>query len=352
MSTSVAPPKSMADLDDPSAYVPDAQLGDAIETALALGQPLLLTGEPGCGKTSVGDYVAWQLKGASAIKLAAKSQMVARDFLYTFDMVGRFHAANLASRAAGQPVGTADDGDARHADEPSRYIDYVGLGKAILMAADADRYSHLLPPDFVHPGKTQSVVLIDEIDKAPRDVPNDLLSELEKMSFRVPELQAEIEADRHDPAVRPILIITSNSEKALPDAFLRRCVYFHMPFPDRPRLMEIIRRRLGPNWDGQPLANDAITLFEQVRERGGLRKPPGTAELLGLLLQLQNPPASSRFYPADEPLPQPFDPQHRLAGNTGWQRLARLTLFKTRDDQINADEYFTSIDWSKRATPN
>lgn len=143
-----------------------------------------------------------------------------------------------------------------------------------------------LPAGLVHPGKRRSVVLIDEVDKAPRDFPNDILNELEHLYFRISELDnAAIEAD---PALYPIVVITSNSEKDLPDAFLRRCIFYDIPFPDRARLQQIVEQRLpGMAGDDEFLAQ-ALELFYQLRSpAAGLRKPPATAELLGWLVVLR-----------------------------------------------------------------
>jgi MoxR-like ATPase len=126
----------------------------------------------------------------------------------------------------------------------------------------------------------RSVVLIDEIDKAPRDVPNDVLDETERMCFTVRETGHQFKAD---PSLRPILILTSNSEKNLPDAFLRRCVFYHIAFPSRERLRSIVENRVGADADFSPRMLEAsIAHFEQLREVA-LRKKPATAELLAWL---------------------------------------------------------------------
>jgi MoxR-like ATPase len=162
------------------------------------------------------------------------------------------------------------------------------------------------------------VVLIDEVDKAPRDFPNDILNELEEMSFPVPELDNfQVEADH---ALRPILVITSNSEKNLPDAFLRRCIYYNIPFPNRARLAEIVEARLGWAAD-QPgsLLSDALTLFERLRlPASGLRKKPATSELLGWVAALH------RVAPA---VPNP------LRSAPGVVRSTVCSLVKTAEDQ-------------------
>jgi MoxR-like ATPase len=130
--------------------------------------------------------------------------------------------------------------------------------------------------------------LIDEIDKAPRDFPNDILNEIENMYFRIPEMgNLKVEAD---PKLPPIVVITSNSEKDLPDAFLRRCVYYNVPFPDKERLRMIVSNRLGMYVGGSNrFIDDALDLFFALREDGvGLRKKPSTAEMLGWLLALKD----------------------------------------------------------------
>ena len=132
---------------------------------------------------------------------------------------------------------------------------------------------------FEHTGPIRSVVLIDEIDKAPRDVPNDLLAEVENMRFFVSELDRTVAAD---PAMRPILVITSNSEKALPDAFLRRCVYYHIPFPADDELREIVASRIAALPRDSDLVGDAIVLFGYVRHaRQRLRKNPALLSCWG-----------------------------------------------------------------------
>jgi MoxR-like ATPase len=140
---------------------------------------------------------------------------------------------------------------------------------------------------MVHGGKRRSVVLIDEVDKAPRDFPNDLLNELDYFHFSVPELGNEPVSADND--YRPIVVITSNSEKDLPDAFLRRCIYYNLPFPDRETLEKIVARRLGEfAGSSSALYKGALDLFFQLRERSSqLRKIPATAELLDWLLALR-----------------------------------------------------------------
>jgi len=179
----------------------------------------------------------------------------------------------------------AKAGDDEVKAHPLEFIHYNALGTAILRAREEADVGHLLPEDFTHGGKRRSVVLIDEIDKAPRDFPNDVLNEVEGMYFRIPELgNAEVRADAD---MRPVLIMTSNSEKNLPDAFLRRCVFYHIGFPDDERLREIVFSRMGEavmkEKDGAFLG-DALQVFARLRDTSaGLTKAPSTGEFLAWL---------------------------------------------------------------------
>jgi MoxR-like ATPase len=260
----------LANAADPAGYLPDKGLVDAVNVALILRQPLLVTGEPGTGKSQLAASIAYQLGLNEPLTFETKSTTLARDLFYNFDNIGRFRAAQTPGAAS----------DAR------LFLTFNALGTAIVLANSSDAVAHLMPPHFVHLGRQRSVVLIDEIDKAPRDFPNDILNEIERLYFRIPELgDAQIAAD---PAFRPIVIMTSNSEKSLPDAFLRRCIFYSIPFPDDERLEQIILSRLPERLQpGSSLLRDVIAFFGRLRQDDlGLRKRPGTAELLNWMAAL------------------------------------------------------------------
>jgi MoxR-like ATPase len=255
--------------DNPAGYLADDGLRDAVNVAIALGQPLLVTGEPGTGKTQFARSVAYELGLLSPFVFNTKSTSTARDLFYRYDSLRHFHDAQF-----GKSQTDVED-----------YIDYEALGLAILRAMPPAAGDRFLPPALRVNEPSRSVVLIDEVDKAPRDVPNDVLDEIEQMRFTVRETGRTFAAE---PAYRPIVILTSNSERTLPDAFLRRCVFYHIPFPGPERLRLIIQRRLRPNSLFAPaMVEGAIRHFERIRALG-LRKKPSTAELLAWVRMLDN----------------------------------------------------------------
>jgi MoxR-like ATPase len=249
-------------LDDPQGYLADKGLRDAVNVALTLGQPLLLTGEPGTGKTQLAASVAYELELPAPLIFNVKTTSTAKDLFYRYDALRHFHDSRFQS--SGLNV--------------ENYITYEAFGLAILLSLDPLDANPYLPPSLRGRGPTRSIVLIDEIDKAPRDLPNDVLNEIQDMTFSVMETAKTFSSD---PGYRPILVLTSNSEKNLPDAFLRRCVFYHISFPDVDRLTRIVQRRLKGDGNFTPeMLKHAIEHFQEIRELG-LRKPPATAELLG-----------------------------------------------------------------------
>jgi len=260
--------------DHPSGYLPDSGLVDAVNVALILNKPLLLTGEPGTGKTQLAYSVAWQLANRKLMNISSnhiekfetKSSSDAKDLLYIFDTVRRFHSA--------QSGGSTNNAD---------YITYNALGMAILNALPYDQVKSALPEDFQYNGQIRSIVLIDEIDKAPRDFPNDLLNEIEQMYFKIPELgNVQIGGPGILPdEFRPIVIISSNSERNLPDPFLRRCIYYDIPFPTEKELNGILLSRL-PHLisKNNSLLRESIDFFMKLRKERIVRRKISSAELI------------------------------------------------------------------------
>jgi MoxR-like ATPase len=227
-------------------YVATDDLKIAVNAAIVLERPLLVKGEPGTGKTVLAEEVAKAL-GAPLLTWHIKSTTKAQQGLYEYDAVSRLRDSQL--------------GDARVSD----IRNYIKRGK--------------LWEAFTH--EQRPVLLIDEIDKADIEFPNDLLLELDRMEFHVYETGETIKA-----AKRPIVMITSNNEKELPDAFLRRCFFHYIKFPDQETMNQIVE----VHFPGikQRLVSEAMKIFFEVREVPGLKKKPSTSELLDWLKLLLN----------------------------------------------------------------
>lgn len=278
-------------------YLPDPALKKAINLAIALQRPLLLEGEPGCGKTRIANALAYELAQKNFLQNSPQdpatpntpatervwwnfyiwnitSTSRARDGLYLFDAVGRLRDAQL--------IGS----------DPQRLEKYLGKTETEALESrlqDKTRYRR-----FGELGKSlqnqtyRPVMLIDEIDKADSDFPNDLLLELDELRFTIPETEETIHPP--EPHNKPIILITSNREKPLPEAFLRRCLYFYVKFPTT-QLEAIIRARFGETvtTTQKEVVEKALQKFAHVRkllERQPGSRPPGTSELLEFLTVL------------------------------------------------------------------
>ncbi|MFO0547960.1 MAG: MoxR family ATPase [Polyangiaceae bacterium] len=226
-------------------YLTNDALESAVNCALALERPLIVRGEPGTGKTLLAEAVAEGL-GLRLLTWHVKSTTKAQDGLYVYDTVQRLYDSRFG------------DGDVR---DIKRYIKMGPLGQSF----SADE---------------RVVLLIDEVDKADLEFPNDLLHELDRMRFRVIETGEEIAAK-----FRPVVLITSNNEKELPDAFLRRCVFHFIDFPDK----DFMRRIVGVHHPGleKELVDQVIQVFYEVRDGMRLRKRPSTSELIDWIAVLR-----------------------------------------------------------------
>ena len=221
-----------------SRYVASQELMEVVNIAVTLQKPLLIKGEPGTGKTMLAQAVSEAL-GKDLIIWNIKSTTKAQDGLYVYDVVQRLYDSQFGNSGV---------------NDIEKYIKSGKLGEAF----KSDK---------------QVVLLIDEIDKADLEFPNDLLWELDRMEFYIPEIKETVKA-KH----RPIVIITSNAEKELPDAFLRRCVFHYINFPDRHQMEEILKVHFEDL--EQKLIDQALDAFYWIRELPGIEKKPSTSELV------------------------------------------------------------------------
>ncbi|MGI6053920.1 MAG: AAA family ATPase [Clostridium sp.] len=219
-------------------YIASDELIRSVNIAAALKKPLLIKGEPGTGKTMLAQAIAKSL-GMELLIWNIKSTTKAQDGLYVYDTVQRLYDSQFGAEGV---------------DDIAKYIRLGKLGEAFTR-------------------ERQTVLLIDEIDKADLEFPNDLLWELDQMEFYIPETGVTVKAKE-----RPIVIITSNAEKELPDAFLRRCIFHYISFPDAPMMEQIIRAHY-PQMD-QKLIDGVLEAFYRIRDMRGLQKKPSTSEVL------------------------------------------------------------------------
>ena len=241
-------------------YVASAELMNAVNIAVALQKPLLIKGEPGTGKTMLAEAVAEAL-GKKLIIWNVKSTTKAQDGLYVYDVVQRLYDSQFGNEGV---------------DNIEKYIKLGKLGEAF----SSDE---------------QVVLLIDEVDKADLEFPNDLLWELDKMEFYIPETKRTVTA-KH----RPIVIITSNAEKELPDAFLRRCIFHYIAFPTQEQMEKIIRVHFDTL--DEALLKQAMGAFYFLRSIDAIEKKPSTSELVDWLRALQKSGIDAERISRDIPL--------------------------------------------------
>lgn len=298
-------------------YIPDGELKESVRLAIALKRPLLLMGEPGCGKTKLASAIAYEFTQRNKKVLAqhdlkewpffrwyVKSTSKARDGLYTYDAVARLRDAQFANS---EHIADKEKIIQRLQDsEQTAYINYGPLGQAFRCPLRA-------------------VMLIDEIDKADIDFPNDLLRELDEGCFFIDELQRQ---EPQTPGEAPIVLITSNNERPLPDAFLRRCFFHFFTPPGETELTNILTAHFGKKLPKLQIP-EIIKSFEQVRDLGQERmggKQVSTSELLDWVNAL---------------LLEPEQLSEQIEKQLGGTFVHQGVLLKTRDEQLRYERQRT-----------
>jgi MoxR-like ATPase len=281
-------------------YIADEGLEDAVNLAIALGRPLLLQGDPGTGKTRLAHAVAYAL-GLPLEEAYIKSTSRAQDLLYSYDAVQRLYdvqipqippppgtqtarvsAAGTGPHLTGHPAPSANDSGDALGELPSGGMGQAASDWTTSNSSDTERYVRLGPLGRAirraAEHEWRSVVLIDEVDKADIDFPNDLLHELDELAFDIPEVPGLGYAVPEDkPELRPVVIVTNNEEKTLPSAFLRRCVFHYIEFPEDPGEIAAILALHGI--DNEVLCEEAVDVLLDMRKLD-LSKKPGLSELL------------------------------------------------------------------------
>jgi len=272
---------------DIGSYQPSESLVSVLEMAISLGRPLLLAGKPGVGKTQFAHWVANQTIedfNKNVFQFNTKSTSVFADLFYEYDAVSHFRDANINTSLIDREVKTA-----------ANYITLTALGFAVFCAkgnnhADDEELSKIIQQSKLKLKigaddlKSKSVVLIDEIDKAPRDFPNDLLYEIENLSFSIKEINKTIKLNDTEKE-NVVIILTSNDEKNLPDAFLRRCLFYYIDFPSEAELKAIVAKKLtidGSTFSQSELdgLNEKISWFFKIYGAKNIDKKPSTSECI------------------------------------------------------------------------
>jgi len=273
----------------PANYIASEPLIQAVEIAIALNKPLVVSGEPGTGKTQLAHWVASQLASQTSkeenpfasrpLIFNTKSGSTASDLFYYYDAVGHFRSQVnkktedfIELKAMGLAIALAHG---KKSKAISRLLQLNQFSDNPETSGQEFENTVTLKDD-----PSSSVVLIDEIDKAPRDFPNDLLNEMENYEFEIRELGYRISRPKSD--ARLVVIMTSNSEKNLPNAFLRRCVFYHIPFPDKETLLKITKSRMMINDDDLTFDDSLSQAIDQfiTYRKDAINKKPATSEFL------------------------------------------------------------------------